>query len=129
MKIIIDTPKWSFIKYKDNGIIDYPSPIPFTVNYGRAVGIKSNEGDDADVVVLGKRIKKGIELEVPVVGVINFIDRGIDDPKYLCSFESVSRIDRGNVIIFFTLFSIFKNVLNRLRRKKGITKFNGVDIY
>ena len=129
LQITIDTPKWSFIKYKDNGKMDYPSPIPFTVNYGRAIGIKSDEGDDADVVVLGKSIKKGTNQVLPLKGVINFIDRGINDPKYICSFNPVSITDKINITIFFTLFAIFKNVLNILRGKKGITKFKGFEIY
>jgi len=129
IQAIIDTPKFSFIKYKDDGSIDYPSPIPFTVNYGRIVGMKSDEGDDADAVILGKRRKKGVSVSIPIVGIINFIDRGINDPKYICSFKPISLIDRMNIVIFFTAFSIFKNVLNKLRGEKGTTKFNGIKKY
>ncbi len=129
MKIIIDTPKWSFIKYNDNGKMDYPSPIPFTVNYGRVVGLTSDEGDEADAIVLGRKINKGFQLSLSPVGLINFIDRGINDPKYIFSNKPVTLLDRINMTIFFTAFSIFKNVLNKLRGKKGITKFNGIEIY
>ena len=64
-----------------------------------------------------------------IIGVINFTDRGIDDPKYIGSFSPISLIDRINIRVFFTAFSIFKNVLNKLRGEKGITKFNGIEIY
>ncbi len=120
--IQIDTPKFSFVKYKDDGSIDYPSPIPFTVNYGRVLNTKSDEGDNFDAILLGERVKKGTIKEVQLVGKIDFYDRGIFDPKYVYSKKKVSGFDRINVFVFFNLFAICKNILNKVRGKKGKTK-------
>jgi inorganic pyrophosphatase len=129
LNVLIATPKFSFIKYKDNGKIDYISPIPFTVNYGNIPEMISAEGDKADAFILGKRIKKEIIKEVMIVGKIDFYDRGIYDPKYICSDRYVSLIDKINVIVFFTLFSFAKKILNKLRGKKGKTKLVKIDFF
>ena len=122
LNVLIDTPKFSFIKYKDNGSIDYISPIPFTVNYGSVLNTTSEEGDKSDAIVLGKKLKKGTTIKVPVVGKIEFYDRGIYDPKYICSDKEVSLVDKINVRLLFTLFSLARKTLNKLRGKKGKTK-------
>lgn len=128
-EVLIDTPKFSFIKYKDNGSIDYISPIPFTVNYGNVLDTISEEGDRFDAIVLGKKLKKGIVIRVPMVGKIEFYDRGIYDPKYIYSDKKVSLIDKINVRLLFTLFFLAKKTLNKLRGKKGKTKLIKINFF
>lgn len=133
IKVKIDTPRFSFKKYKDDGSVDYISPIPFTTNYGSILDTISEEGDKVDAFVLGKTMKKGEVQSVLVVGKIDFYDRGKYDPKYICSMKPVSALDKLNVWIFFNLFAISKMILNKLRGKKGKTgirkiSFNPIDI-
>ena len=121
VKVKIDTPRFSFKKYKDDGSVDYISPIPFTTNYGNIIGTTSEEGDKTDAFVLGKTMKKGEVQIVSVVGKIEFYDNGKYDPKYICSDKPVSAIDKLNVLLFFNLFALSKMILNKLRGKKGKT--------
>ena len=125
--VTIETPKFSFIKRKDNGSIDYISPFPCPFNYGSVPGTLSGDGDREDAVVLGKRLKMGVTLEVPVVAVVRFVDKGEDDPKYICSYYKITNSEKMIVVGFFKFYAFAKGLLNKLRGKKGKTKFAGID--
>lgn len=128
MKIIIDTPKWSFIKRKDDGSIDYISPFPCPFNYGSFLETEGEDGDREDIVVLGKKLKRGVqECEADRVCIVRFYDKGDFDPKYVYSNEDLTRIDLLKLYSFFLLFSILKLALNTLKGKKGKTKFVGIN--
>ena len=73
LRVIIETPKMSFIKRKDDGSIDYISPFPCPFNYGSVPGSIADDGDRSDAIVLGKRLKQGSLIEeIPIVGVVRF---------------------------------------------------------
>lgn len=124
LKVIIDTPKWSFVKRDDDGGIDYISPFPCPFNYGNVPDTVSADGDRLDVVVLGKQLPRGAHSDnVPVVGLVVFWDNGEYDPKYICSDGPLSMMDRLTIRAFFTFYGFAKSVLNRLRGKRGTTRF------
>jgi inorganic pyrophosphatase len=126
LQIIIETPKFSFIKYKDDGSVDYISPIPCPFNYGSVPNTTSGDGDRLDAIVLGKKLKGGSRAEVPVIGRVVFWDKGEEDPKYICSDKPITNLQKLTLISFFLFFSVAKKVLNKIRRKGGLTQFTGI---
>ncbi len=127
MKIIIETPKWSFSKYDtvDGKLVrDFWSPIPCPINYGYVSGTKAEDGDAIDVVVPGPRLAQGTEIDVNLVGKVGFIDGGKIDHKYVTSSGGKHGI---SLWIFFTSYVCFKTVLNLLRGRLEKPKFLGIE--
>ncbi len=128
IEVLIETPKFSCIKYKDDGSVDYISPFFCPFNYGSIPNTQSGDGDRADAVVLGKRIKAGSKVMVPVIGGVFFTDNGEDDPKIICSDRPATEFQKLTVMGFFVFYAFAKGILNRLRGKKGVTKLEKVDL-
>ena len=129
LQITIDTPKMSFVKYKDDGSVDYISPFPCPFNYGSAPNTISGDGDREDAIYLGKKIQKGHSVTVNVWGVVNFIDKGENDPKYICSEEPPTLFNRAVIRGFFLLFAVMKRGFNRIKRKKGKTELLSIKYF
>lgn len=129
-KIIkIDTPAWSFIKYNDDGSVDYKSPIPCPFNYGSVLGTKGEDGDREDAILLGKKQEKGTELESNCVGVVRFIDAGENDDKYIFSDSKVTLLQKTSLYLFFRLFSLLKSLKNKLKKKNGVTGLVKIEFF
>jgi len=128
LKVTIETPKWGFIKRKDDGSIDYISPIPSPFNYGSVPNTVSEDGDRLDAIVLGKKRKFGEIVEVPVIGVVKFYDKGEYDPKHICSENEPTLAERITLQLFFRVFVFAKKVYNKLRGKKGETKLESINL-
>lgn len=123
IEVIIETPKMSLIKYKDDGSIDYISPVPCPFNYGSVPNTISGDGDRIDAIILGKKLKGGTHKISKVRGVIEFYDKGEYDPKYVCSDNEITKGEKITLLVFFRFFSLVKIVLNKLRGKNGRTAF------
>ncbi len=121
MKIKIDTPAYSFIKYKDDGSIDYISPVFCPFNYGSIPDTLAPDGDRLDAILLGKRISRGQEIEADSVGRVYFYDAGEVDNKEILSQTSTTSMERFLVKMFFALFSFAKKILNKAKGKNGRT--------
>lgn len=132
IEVIIETPKMSFVKRKDDGSIDYISPFPCPFNYGSVPNTTSGDGDRMDAVVLGKKLSRGTKVTVPVVATVHFVDKGEQDQKLICSNDDsdflygLSTKDERTVRRFFTFYAFAKGMLNRIRGKNGDTKFLGI---
>lgn len=129
LEVIIETPKFSFIKYKDDGSVDYVSPLPCPFNYGSVPNTKSGDGDRMDAVVLGNKLKGGTKKEFSVLGYVKFLDNDEEDPKFVCSENPMTSFEEFTVKSFFSFYGFAKGILNKLRGKKGVTKFQGVVLY
>ena len=81
--VIVDVPRGSFIKRKDDGSVDFVSPLPSPFNYGHVPGTLAEDGDALDAVVLGPRVPRGVERRVAVQGRVGFIDAGVTDSKWI----------------------------------------------
>ena len=121
MKIIIETPKFGFVKRKDNGSIDYISPIPSLFNYGSVPNTEGADGDREDAILLGRRRKFDEVIEADVQGVVKFWDKGEYDPKHILGEKPPIFTERVVLRLFFGVFSLAKKLLNFARRKKGRT--------
>ena len=123
----IDSPRGSFVKRRDDGRVDFVSPLPTPYNYGSVPGTLADDGDRIDANVLGAALPRGTRIEVPVRAVVRFVDAGDDDQKLVCSERPLTTRDRRGLIAFFAIYSRAKSVLNRMRGERGRTAFLGID--
>ena len=123
--VLIEQPRWSIIKRRSDGRIDFVSPVPCPYNYGCIPAVASGDGDALDAVVLGPRLPRGQRLRVPVVAVIGFIDAGRFDPKVVCSASAIGRGERVELLVFFFWYAWFKRVLSTVRRQPADTRSLG----
>jgi inorganic pyrophosphatase len=119
--VVIDVPRWSFVKRRDDGSVDFVSPLPAPFNYGHVPDSLAEDGEGVDAVVLGPRLARGTRLKIPVRGCIGFIDDGVSDPKWICGETPLSQTDRRRVEGFFRSYALAKTVINRVRGRNGET--------
>jgi inorganic pyrophosphatase len=127
IEVVIDVPLGGFIKRRDDGGIDFVSPAPCPFNYGSVPDTRSGDGDRLDAVVLGRRLARGTRVHTTVVARVRFTDAGQDDPKLICSDRTFGRRDRMMVAAFFTIYARVKGLINRLRGKRGVTRYGGIE--
>jgi inorganic pyrophosphatase len=126
VRVVIDTPRLCFIKRRDDGRVDFVSPLPSPFNYGSVPSTTSHDGDRIDAIVLGPRLARGAEVERDVVAIARFVDAGVDDPKWICSDRPLSAADRALISAFFAIYVRMKRALNTLRGEPGPTRFDGL---
>lgn len=125
LTVVIDVPRGSFIKRGDDGTVDFVYPLPCPFNYGHVPGTIADDGDAADAVVLGKRLPLGSTSVVRPRARIHFIDGGRNDPKWICSQAPISPLQRAQVASFFRIYAFAKFLINRIRGKRGPTRYLG----
>lgn len=112
MEIIIETPKWSFIKYKLVGgsfVRAMVSPFPTLYNYGFAVGSVGGDGQPQDVLVLGPRLPAGTRLNADILGYVQFQDMCVEDNKLIAKPSGqITSWDRLKLRLFFRFYAIYK---------------------
>jgi inorganic pyrophosphatase len=112
MKVTVETPKWSFVKYRmDGGVFrrEFLSPLPTLFNSGFVAGTRAADGMPRDAIVLGPRLPQGAEVVVKDLGSVHFIDDGVEDDKMIASAgESPGWEDRFRIHLFFTAYALFK---------------------
>lgn len=124
--MLIEYPRWSAIKRRSDGSVDFVSPVPCPYNYGHVPGVLSGDGDPLDVVVLGPRLAAGTRVVVRVVGVVGFLDAGLADPKVIaCVAGELSERQRRGIERFFAVYALAKRALAALRGVRGETRFTG----
>lgn len=125
VRVRVDTPKGGLVKWREDGAVDYVSPLPCPFNYGCVPGTRAADGDAWDAVILGPRLARGSEAVVRVWAVIDFVDAGQSDPKLVCGAGPPSARQRRTVIAFFALYARLKAALNRARGAPGPTASRG----
>lgn len=119
LKVVIEIPRGSFLKWGSSGSLDFISPVPCPFNYGSVEGYLGLEGDLLDAVVLGPRLPRGTRVDVQALAAIGLTDRGLYDDKLICSSSALSRWQRLFVILFFRFYARCKGLLNLFRRRPG----------
>ena len=125
VRVVIEVPRGGIIKHDPQGAVDVWSPLPCPYNYGCVPARPSTDGAPLDALVLGSRLRRGTAVDVPVRGVVRFLDAGEFDPKLVCSTAPLTRSQRRGVILFFTVYAAFKRWLQARRRKGGSTRYDG----
>jgi inorganic pyrophosphatase len=95
VELVIDTPRGSFLKRRDDGSLDYVSPLPSPYNYGSVPQSRSPDGDRIDVMLLGPRVAPGTTLRAPIRAIARFVDAGVPDPKWVAATAPLSRADQA----------------------------------
>ena len=125
LDVVIEIPKWSFLKRGSSGQIDFISPLPCPFNYGSAPELLGREGDLLDAVVLGPRLPLGSRLKVKARGAVTLTDRGMSDDKLICSDRPLTCAQRESVLRFFRFYAKCKGLLNILRGCPGRNACDG----
>jgi len=110
--IVIEVPRFSFVKRGPSGAIDFVSPFPTPFNYGSVPDTLAEDGEPRDVLLLGRRLPRGTRTEAPVLGVVRFLDAGVPDPKIVAG-ERLGRRDRATLDAFFHLYAFAKRRAGR----------------
>ncbi|MCP3097644.1 inorganic diphosphatase [Myxococcus sp. K15C18031901] len=124
-EVLIECPRFSFVKRRADGSVDFVSPLPCPYNYGSIPGLMSDDGDPLDAVVMGPRLARGLRVRMPVQGVLGFIDAGRGDPKVVCAMAPLSEAERAGLETFFRVYAFFKRGLHRVRGDVPDTRFVG----
>lgn len=127
LEVVIEVPRGGRIKRTDSGAIDYISPFASPFNYGSVPDTRSGDGDRLDAIVLGPPRARGSRVRCKVVAIVHFMDDGQEDPKYVCVSQFASERQLADVERFFSRYSWMKGLLNRLRGKRGTTRFAGLE--
>jgi len=127
LDVLIEQPRASFIKRREDGSIDFISPLPCPVNYGSVPGTRAEDGDREDALVLGPRLAKGTYRQLTVLARAHFTDAGQYDGKWVCG-ELLRPGDRRALSVFFSVYARFKRALNHARGKSGATRFEGIEL-
>ena len=124
--VVVEVPRWSFVKRGASGQREFVSPLPCPFNYGSVEGVAGQDGDLQDAVVLGPRRPAGSRLQVPVQMVVQFEDDGDVDNKWICSPLPLTRMEEMTVMAFFRVYARCKWVANGWGGRKGRTRYLGV---
>jgi inorganic pyrophosphatase len=127
LTVLVEQPRAAFIKRREDGRIDFVSPLPCPFNYGSVPGTLAADGDREDALVLGPRLRKGVYPGLTVLARAHFVDAGRYDGKWVCGQELRPR-DQQLIVMFFRAYALGKGVLNRLRGLSGATRFGGLEI-
>jgi inorganic pyrophosphatase len=125
-EVVVEVPRFSHVKRRDDGAIDFVSPLPCPFNYGSVPGTRSGDGDRIDALLLGPRPPRGARALRKVVGVVRFVDAGALDPKWVCAEHPLGPRDRVALELFFRVYAIAKGALNRARGFSGETRYEGL---
>jgi inorganic pyrophosphatase len=133
MRVIVETPKWSFTKYHTVGgriEKEFLSPLPNLFNYGHIPGTKAADGMEQDVLILGPRLAPGPQDAIEA-GVVSIIDEGVADDKVIASHDGrVNALDRMMISVFFSVYMPYKAMRYLLiQGKTAKFRYGGIIIY
>jgi inorganic pyrophosphatase len=124
-EVTIEYPRWSMVKRRSDGSLDFVAPLPCPYNYGSISGRRSGDGDLLDAVVLGPRLPAGTRRSLPAHGVVGFLDLGVHDPKVICSAAPMTARERAGLELFFRSYAGFKRALAFARGRHEPTRYLG----
>lgn len=127
LEVRIDTPLGGHVKRRDDGRVEFVSPIACPFNYGSAHNTKAPDGEREDAIVLGDKLERGTSVRVPVLGRVRFIDAGQQDHKWLCG-DVLTSYEINRIRRFFKLYTRAKRLLNMLTGSHGVTRFEGIEL-
>lgn len=125
VEVVIEIPRWSFLKRGAAGQFDFISPFPCPFNYGSVRQFIGGDDDYLDAIVLGPRLARGACVRVNVHGAIGLTDRDMYDDKLVCSRHALQQSERRRVLLLMRLYARFKRVLNLCRLRGGRTVSEG----
>lgn len=125
LDVVIEIPRWSFLKRGSGGSVDFVSPLPCPFNYGSVRTFIGSDDDFLDAIVVGPRLARGVRVAVYAFGAIGLTDRDMYDDKLVCSLRPLRWWDRRMVLVFMHIYGWSKRLLNYARRRRGRTVCEG----
>lgn len=111
VEVVLEVSRFSFVKRRPDGRVHFVSPLPTLFNYGSVPGTHAADGDPLDAVVLGPRRVRGTLVRGRLLGVIDFVDHGVPDPKLVVG-SVLTRRDVRTLEAFFRVYARAKRVLD-----------------
>ena len=125
LEVLIEVPKWGFVKRGSLGQVDFVSPVPCPFNYGAVPAYVGLDGDLLDALVLGPRLPRGARVTLAAYGAVGLSDRGMYDDKLVCGPGPLTAAERERVLRFMALYGRCKRLLNLFRGRPGLTRCEG----
>lgn len=125
---VIEVPRGGFVKRDAAGNLDLISPLPSPFNYGSAPAFVAPDGEGADVIVLGPRLRRGATGRLPLVARVRFRDAGVDDHKWVLCESPPSEEDLALLDRFFSIYALGKLALRRWRGDKAEARYAGIEL-
>jgi inorganic pyrophosphatase len=110
--VVIEVSKWSFVKRRGADVVEFGSPLPCPFNYGYVPGTESADGSPRDALVVGPRLARTARVRARELGIVRFLDAGLQDDKLVCGGTALSRLDRLRVSTFFSVYALAKRLRN-----------------
>ncbi|MFH1788278.1 MAG: inorganic diphosphatase [Candidatus Altiarchaeota archaeon] len=131
MRVVVETPKWSFVKYRWNGtsfVRDLISPFPNLFNYGFVEGTVSEDGMEQDALVLGGRLRQGDKVDYVIAGNVKLVDDGKRDDKLIFTENGrITRLEYMMIRLFYLFYPGFKRFYSVfILGRKYTCKFEGI---
>ena len=121
IEVVLEVPRFSFVKRRPDGRVHFVSPLPTLFNYGSVPDTLADDGDPLDALVLGPRRARGSRVRGRVLGALDFVDHGVADPKLVVG-EILRPSDVPTIEAFFHVYARAKRVLDP---GPGPTRFRG----
>jgi inorganic pyrophosphatase len=121
VEVALEVSRFSFVKRRPDGRVHFVSPLPTLFNYGSVPGTRAADGDPLDAVVLGPRRARGTLVRGTLLGVIDFVDHDVADPKLVVGDVLRARDVRA-LEAFFRVYARAKRMLDP---GPGLTRFGG----
>lgn len=121
VEVVLEIPRFSFVKRRPDGRVHFVSPLPTPYNYGSVQNTLAEDGDPLDAVVLGPRRARGQSVRGRLLGVLAFVDHGMWDPKLVVG-ERLGARDVRALELFFAVYARAKRCLDP---GPGSTRFEG----
>lgn len=120
----IEIPAWSFRKVSSGPKgwrREFWSVLPCPFNYGTALEFASADGDGQDVIVIGRRLRRGDCVRVRPRLRVLFVDDDVTDDKWVARLDggALGPLDLACVRLFFFLYGAFKRLRRSLRGGGG----------
>lgn len=125
MRFVVEVPRGGRVKWGSDGRVDYVSPWASPLTYGSAPDVLASDGDPLDVVVLGPPLPRGHAGDLPVWGVVRFVDDGVVDDKWVLGPAPPTPAEVAELERFFRTYARLKRWLGRLRWARGDTRSGG----
>ena len=127
VRVLVEVPRFGFVKREAGEGVEFVSPVPCPFNYGCVPGELAPDGDPPDAIVLGPRLRVGETVEVEVRGVVRFLDAGKVDDKLVCGPRPLRPRDLRTLATFFRLYAVARGLMNQARGIAGETRYGGVE--
>ena len=123
VEVRVEVTRGSRLKRREDGRIQYVSPWATPFNYGSVLGFPlAADGAAQDAVLLGPPCPRGARVWGRRVGVMELLDDGLSDPKWIVLPEGLALGAEDELVVerFFQRYARYKSLYARLRGRPGV---------